>query len=96
MYTEDAGVRIFHVQAEVNGTAFKYDNFSEFYMGDDKIRVLRLVNDGNGFYHTGDTIRFGTSNFAGYDANGEQTSDTGYTVTIGEGSDGGYTVTVSK
>ena len=96
MYTYDSGVRIFHVQAEVNGTAFKYDNFSEYYMGDDKIRVLRLVNDGGGFYHTGDTIGFGTSNFAAYDASGDQTIDTGYTVHIGAASDGGYTVTVTR
>ena len=65
-------------------------------MGDDKIRVLRLVNDGGGFYHTGDLIGFGTSNFAAYDANGDQTIDTGYTVNIGAASDGGYTVTVTR
>lgn len=96
MYTNDEGIRIFHVQSEISGTSFKYDNFSESYMGDDKIRVLQLVNDHNGFYHTGDTIQYGTTNFAAYDANGDQTIDTGYTINIGELNDGRYTVTVSK
>lgn len=63
-------------------------------MGDDKIRVLQLVNDNRGFYHTGDSINFGTSNFAAYDANSNQSIDTGYSISIGELIDGKYTITV--
>ena len=37
-----------------------------------------------------------TRNFAAYDASGDQTIDTGYTVNIGAASDGGYTVTVTR
>lgn len=96
IYSSDEGVRIYHVQAEVSGTSFKYDNFSSYYMGDDKIRVLRLVNDNNGFYHSGDTVSYGTTNFAAYDSSGNQTINTGYTISIGSLSNGKYSVTVSK
>lgn len=101
IYTRDSGVRVFHIQADLHttywgDTNFKYEGFSEMYMGDDKIRVVRLVNDGNGFYHTGDTVSFGTSNFAGYDPSGYQTIDTGYTISIGELKDGKYSVTVNR
>ena len=102
MYSSDnGGIRIFHVQAELytsawGDTNFKYENYSEFYAGDDNIRVLKLVNDGNGFFHSGDTVSFGTSNFAAYDSSGQQTVDTGYTISIGSVADGKYSVTVSK
>ena len=95
-YTYDSGVRIFHVKAELNQYQFKYDNYSPYFMGNDKVRVLRLVNDDGGFYHSGDIVGFGTSNFAAYDFNGYPTIDTGYTVSIGEHSDGKYTITVSR
>lgn len=100
-WVQDTGVRIFHVNAELYTTSwgdtnFMYEGFGENYMGDDKIRVARLVNDGNGFYHAGDVCTFGTTNFAAYDTDGNQTVDTGYTVTIGELTDGAYTVTVSR
>ena len=96
-----SGVRIFHVQSELYTdawwrTRFRYENYAETYLGNDKIRVLRLVNDNGDFYHTGDTVTYGTTNFAGYDANGYQTVNTGYTITIGELTDAGYTVTVSR
>lgn len=101
IYTSDSGIRIFHVQAEIvttdwGSTNFKYENYSSYYQGDDKIRVLKLVNDNNGFYHSGDTVKFGTSNFAAYDSDGNQTIDTGYTITIGDIVNGQYAVTVSK
>ena len=96
IYSYDEGVRVFHVQAELGYDGFKYNNFSDYYMGDEKIRVLRLVNDNNGFYHTGDSISYGTSNFAAYDSNGDQTINTGYTINIGEISGGKCSITVSR
>lgn len=101
MYTNDSGIRIFHIQSELYTTAwgdtnFMYEGFSEKYMGNDKVRVVRLVNDNGGFYHTGDTVSYGVSNFAGYDSNGDQTINTGYTITIGANVNGQYELTVSK
>ena len=95
-YTDDSGIRIFHIRADLGDTMFKYENFSESYMGNDKIRIIRLVNDGKGFYHTGDRITFGTLNFAGYDSSGKQSVDTGYTISVGRLIDGKYTITVRK
>ena len=101
-WTNDSGVRIFHINAELiqeewSGLKnFKYEGFSQYYQGNDRFRMTRLVNDGQGFYHTGDVCTYGTEGFAGYDANGFQTIDTGYTIEIGELSDGAYTVTVRK
>lgn len=102
MHTNDSGIRIFHIQAELKPedwlglTNFKYEGFSEYYNGNDRIRVTRLVNDGQGFYHTGDICSYGTSNFAGYDADGMQTINTGISIEIGESVNGAYTVTVRK
>lgn len=101
MYSSDSGIRIFHVQAEMHttewgDTIFKYENYSQYYAGDDNIRVIKLVNDNNGFFHTGDSVSYGTSNFAGYDSSGNQTIDTGYEITIGNLSDNKYSVTVNK
>ena len=101
-WTSDSGVRIFHINAELiqeEGSDlknFKYEGFSQFYQGNDRFRITRLVNDGQGFYHSGDICTYGTEGFAGYDANGYQAVDTGYTIEIGELSDGACTVTVRK
>ena len=59
-------------------------------------RVLKLVNDNGGFYRAGSTITYGTSNFAGYDSNGNQTVNTGYSISIGNLTNGSYTITVTK
>lgn len=95
------GVRIFHILAETArmdwGTVeLKYNNYSRFYQGDDKYRVIRLVNDGNGFYQEGDVCAFGTENFAAYDLHGGQTIDTGYTVKIGKTSGKSQKITVIR
>ena len=95
------GVRIFHIQAETATMAWgtkelKYNNYSRFYEGDDKIRVIRLVNDGNGFYQEGDVCTFGAENFAAYDLHGDQTIDTGYTVKIGKTSGKSQQITVTR
>jgi M6 family metalloprotease-like protein len=96
-----SGVRIFHIQAELASnwwsTYFKYDNFSDDYdVSDSKQRVARLVNDGNGFYQSGAQISYGTSGFAAYDTDGNQSVDTGYSISIDSISNGKCTVTVSK
>lgn len=101
MFSRKDGVRIFHIQSEFKtdfwgNVTIRYQAYSMSYMGDDKIRVARLVNDNNGFYKSGDTVRFGTTNFAAYDKNGYQTIDTGYTVKIGEKKDGKYEITVTR
>lgn len=101
MDSPDSGIRIFHIQSETftsewGDTYFKYENYSRYYTDDEHIRVIRLVNDGNGFFRSGDTVGYGTLNFAGYDPRGKQTIDTGYRISIGELSDGKYSVTVDK
>ncbi len=57
------GVRMFHVQAQVTRQAgyydYRYSNFSEEYDNSNEgVRVIKLVNDGKGFYHEGDVITF--------------------------------------
>ena len=95
----NGGIRIFHVEAELykdycDNYKFKYNNYSEYYTGDDGIRVIRLVNDGNGFFSSGNKISFKTSGFAGYDKNGKQTVDTHYSIYIGKLTNGKYKITV--
>ena len=88
------GVRIFHAEAEVfteDGYyyAYKYNNFSPFY--DDSNngrRVLKLVNDGKGFYREGDIVTFENTgaeegNFGWYTEDGN-VSDCGFSVEIGQ------------
>lgn len=104
----EGGIRIFHVNATlyenyeiINGNyrdyfnyVFCYENYSPIYKGDDKQRVLRLVNDGGEFFTTGDVIDDTTAGFGWYDDNGAESVDTGLRITIGEQKDGVYTVTV--
>ena len=102
------GIRIFHVNSLIynhdekigkqwrTNTAFCYENYSPIYKGDDKQRVLRLVNDGGGFFTTGDVIDNTTAGFGWYDDNGAESVETGLQITIGELQDGAYTVTVER
>lgn len=95
------GVRILHIQAELNQTywwmEFKYDNFGEYYDTSNlKQRVIRLVNDGNGFFHSGDTADSSVSGFAWYDDSGYQTVDPGITLTVDSLADGTAVVTVTQ
>lgn len=103
------GIRIFHVNSLIYNhyetieryyryvnTAFCYENYSPVYKGDDKQRVLRLVNDGGGFFTTGDVIDDTTAGFGWYDDNGAESVETGLKITIGELQDGAYTVTVER
>lgn len=98
---ETGGIRILHVDATLyhdeywDYYIFANENYSPVYQGDDKERILRLVNDGGGFFTTGDVITGETSGFAWYDENGYETVDPGVTVTIGEQNNGTYSVTIS-
>lgn len=100
----NGGIRVMHVNAETFQSPynpytleFKYANFSSYYdTSDNKERVLYLVNDNNGFYQSGATITYGTTNFAAYDSSGNQTINTGYSITVGSLNNGEYTITVTK
>lgn len=105
----NGGIRIFHVDATLyhhyewishsywnSDTVFRYENYSPVYKGDDKQRLLRLVNDGGGFFTTGDVIDNTTAGFGWYDNDGAESVDTGLQITIGALQDGAYTVTVNR
>lgn len=96
-----SGVRIFHVLAETavmpwETLEFKYNNYSQYYLGDDSFRVIRLVNDGGGFFQTGDVVSFETKGFAAYDREGKETIDSGYRLTIGPLSGSKIEINVQK
>lgn len=101
-FVGSGGIRMIHVDAETiysydGYKEFKYANFSSYYdTSDSKQRVVYLVNDNNGFYTSGSTVTYGTKNFAGFDSSGNQTVNTGYSVSIGAFSNGQYTITVTK
>ena len=88
------GVRVLHVQAEMMTQdgyyySYKYNNFSPYYdSSNNGIRVLKLVNDGNGFYHEGDVVTFentggAAGNFGWYTEEGT-IMDPGFEIRIGE------------
>ncbi len=96
----EGGVRILHVQAELikdegGYYEYKYSNFSPYYDESNKgIRVLRLVNDGKGFYREGDVATFENTggekgNFGWYTEDGG-IRDPGFSVRIGEQQANGY------
>lgn len=92
-----SGIRVFHVNSEMyvdywGRKDFKYNNYSDYYNGDDRQRVLRLVNDEkHGFYKTGDII----SNLKAYDNEGYETVDTGYTIMIEGVSEEGFSIEIT-
>ncbi|MBE6847276.1 MAG: hypothetical protein E7503_03975 [Ruminococcus sp.] len=97
----NGGIRILHCQAEIVegywGPELKYNNYGMYYDdSNQKQRVLRLVNEGNGFFGSGAVINSGTAGFAWYDDNGYQTVDPGVTVSVGQLTDGSYTITISQ
>ncbi|MBQ7046378.1 MAG: hypothetical protein IJN85_01375, partial [Oscillospiraceae bacterium] len=80
---------------------FKYGNGSEFTDSngdgspdDEGIRVIRLVNDGNGPFSTDDVINNSVSGFGWYDESENETIDPGVSITVGELRDGKYTITI--
>ncbi len=101
-WNESAGIRILHAQTEVytydywNISVFAYDNYGPLYDGDDGIRFVRLVNDNNGYFTSGDIIDSSVSGFAWYDSNGQETVDTGLSISVDSFSNGEYTITISQ
>lgn len=88
------GVRVLHAQAQLMTEDgyyyyYKYNNNSPYYdVSNNGIRVLKLVNDGNGFYHEGDVVTFENTggragNFGWYTEAGTIT-DPGFEIRIGE------------
>lgn len=100
-WNKDSGIRILHVQSEIytydywNINVFAYDNYGPSYAGDDGIRFIRLVNDSNGYFATGDVIDSSVSGFAWYDSNGKETVDTGISISVDSFSNGEYTIIIS-
>ena len=86
---KDSGIRILHIDAETrtdtDGTvSFKYDNNSPLYdASHNGRRIIRLVNDNNGYFHNGNTIDSSTPGFAWYDSKGKETIDPEITITVG-------------
>ena len=90
----EGGVRILHVQAEIMKDEagyywYKYNNLSSYYdESNEGIRILKLVNDGKGFYLEGDVVTFENTggeegNFGWYTEDGE-IRDPGFSIRIGE------------
>ena len=96
------GIRIYHVDATLydNGwwTSYKYGSGSEFTNNDAGRRLLRIIDDRDvdNTYRTGDIINGNISGFHWYDSNGDQTIDTGITITVGEQAGDSYQITVSR
>jgi M6 family metalloprotease-like protein len=85
---DGTGLRIYHIDSKLinqygDGSTFKYEGFSSYYdTTGNGIRVIRLVNDGNGFFKKGDKINAKTSGFGWYDGNGSETVDPGFTIKV--------------
>lgn len=100
----NGGIRVLHVDADVITDAsnskyksFAYENYSSKYdTSNNGRRVIRLVNDDGGFYTEGAVIKYGVSNFAGYDSNGKETKNPGFSINVGKLSGGSYQITINK
>ncbi|MBQ8920688.1 MAG: hypothetical protein IJ060_00820 [Oscillospiraceae bacterium] len=96
------GIRVLHCNAELWdgywGPELKWNNYGQNYdSSNEKQRVLRLVNENNGFFRAGATISNSTSGFAWYDSNGDRTVNPGITITVDAiNSDGTATVTITQ
>lgn len=88
------GVRVLHVQAEViqdeyGYYEYKYENYSPYYdTSNNGIRILKLVNDGKGFFQPGDIVTYEKTggekgNFGWYTEDGGIT-EPGFSIQIGE------------
>lgn len=84
---KEGGIRVLHCAAEKVegywGPEFKYSNYGKYYdTSNEKQRVLRLVNDGNGFFGDGDVVNSTFSNFMWYDAWGYSTVEPNLQITL--------------
>ncbi len=83
-----SGVRILHCDATIDTDVygeriFRYDVQSPTYdETHNSQRLVRLVNDGEGYMRRGDTADSSTPGFAWYDDFGKETIDPGITVTV--------------
>lgn len=98
---DESGIRIFHIDAEIcedeygGDSYFKYNGFSQYYdTTHTGRRIIRLVNDGNGYFHKGDVIDSSVSGFAWYDENGRETIGTGLIIKVT--GDGRITISQTK
>lgn len=94
------GVRILHCNAEIWngfwGPEWKWNNYGQCYDTSNlKQRVLRLVNNFNGFFSHGELVSSDYSGFAWYDNSGYETVDPGIMLQLGQiANDGSVQVTV--
>lgn len=85
---ETGGIRVMHVQAETSTTSngekeFLYSANGPGNTEDTGIRILKLVNDGNGFFTPNDVLSFGVENFGFYVGNTSSIEDPGLEITFG-------------
>ena len=97
---QNGGIRILHCQAEVKegywGPELRYNNYGQDYdNSNQKQRVLRLVNEGNGFFHAGDVVNNSVSGFAWYDDSGYRTVDPNLSISLDSLENGVYTITIT-
>ncbi|MBE5962207.1 MAG: hypothetical protein E7256_12655 [Lachnospiraceae bacterium] len=99
-FFEEGGIRMYHIDADMSedkyaGNFFTYEGFSQFYdTSYQGKRVIRLVNDGAGFYHPNDVIESGEPGFAWYAEDATETEESGFSLTVGAIVDGKCEVTV--
>lgn len=99
---EESGVRIFHCNARIEKDFYgepyyRYENFSSYYNSSDEgIRILKLVNDGGGFYQTGDTVVYGDASDFGWYTPAGSLRDPQLTIRIGAVTEEGIEVEVSR
>ena len=100
---QKGGLRVMHCDSELmynfwrQPVALKWNNYSPYYDNSNlKQRILRLVNDGKGFFRSRSVISNQTSGFAWYDAEGGQTVDPGVTIQVGGFENGICSFTISQ
>ena len=98
---DDGGVRILHCDSEVCegwwGPELKWNNYGYYYDRSNlKQRVLRIVDEENGFFKAGSSVDCSRAGFQWYDNTGYQSVDPGITVEVTEISDGRCTVTIRE
>ena len=97
-----SGIRVYHVDATIfdNGfwTSYKYARVSEFNNNDEGRRFIRIIDDReiDNIYKTGDVIDNSILGFNWYDEDGNQSIDTGLSISIGENEGDTYQITISK